>query len=306
MGGIAAPPIIRRTTVIMYSLLAIQLFLSIHIQKLQAHCYAVKYSTSVIICACGALILTATHLDVFTGASFVFLKDYRFYLAQFFNIAMVMIQIEGRKKHEKNMAVFYFSSFLIISVVPLLVPVLTHFLDFKKSVSVTYGNPYSMYEMVACMLVLTVIYYLNKIKSVSQDGIWLLVLNVFFGSIAIILGAKLIQEYNSIGYLIASNIFSVGAFMCLALSNGEHKRLSVSSFPPVVMAQMIVCFTVTLYFSALILQSLAVESYTILRNVGIILMSYLYTWAVEKNKTHNLRDSVLLTFMILTLVIFSS
>ena len=290
---------------LIYPMLAVQLLLSIHIQKLQAQFYSIKYSSSVIICAFGATILMLTQTVSMDTTSFNFLKDYRFYLAQFFNIAMIMIQVEGRKKNEKNMAIFYFSSFLIISIVPVLTPLLTHFLGFERGISAQYSSPYTMAAMVICMLVLTIIFYLNKIKSQTLERIDLLVWNVLFGSVAIILGGKMMQEYNAISYLIAANILNVLVFTFFALKNGEHKRLNTSCFQPIPMAQMICCFATTLYLSSLIIQNTTVESYTILRNVGIILMSYVYTWVVEKQKTHNLRDTVLLSLMIGTLIVFS-
>lgn len=290
---------------LIYPMLAVQLLLSIHIQKLQAQFYSIKYSTSVIICACGAAILILTQTVSMTTASFGFLTDYRFYLAQFFNIIMIMIQVEGRKKNEKNMIVFYFSSFLVISIAPVLTPFLTNILGFERGITAKYSSPYTMAAMVICMLVLTVIFYWNKIKNQACERIDLLVWNVVFGSIAIILGGKMMQEYSAIGYLIAANILNVVVFAFFALKNGEHKRLNTSYFQPLPIAQMICCFATTLYLSSLIIQNTTVESYTILRNVGIILMSYVYTLVVEKQKTHNLRDTVLLSLMIGTLIVFS-
>jgi hypothetical protein len=286
-------------------MLFVQMVLSIHIQKIQVKFYPVKYTCSVIICLCGSAILLMAHGGEINKESFVFLLDYRFYLAQIFNIIMLMVQIEGRKHNEQNMEVFYFSNFLIISAIPILTPFLTGLFSFKHAVEESYSSPYSMYAMVSCMLVLTILFYMKKLNNKSCKRADLLIANVVFGSVAIILGGRMVQEFNAINYLIASNVFSAFSFLALALLNGENKRLKEANLKIGPISQIVICFVVSLYLSGYVVKHSTIESYTILRNVGIIFVSYGYSWLIEKNKTHNMRDSVLLGLMIATLVIFT-
>lgn len=282
------------------------LVLAIHIQKILNKFYTVKYSCSFIISLCAFVILLALHGNDIDEHSFGFILDYRFYLAQIFNIAMLMVQIEGRKHNEANMEVFYFSNFLVISAIPLLTPLLTDLFGFKHAVVESYSTPYSMYAMVGCMLVLTVLFYGRKLRNKSCKRVDLLVANIFFGSVAIILGGRMMQEYNAINYLIAANVFSAMTFLVLALRNGENKRIKEANLRIKPIAQLVLCFVISLYLSSYVIKHSTIESYTILRNVGIIFVSYGYSWIVEKNKTHNLRDTLLLSLMIITLVLFSS
>lgn len=76
---------------LIYIMLFVGLALALHLQKIQNTFYTVKYTCSVIICLCGSLVLLAVNGRVITGDSFEFLGDYRFYLAQIFNIAMLMV-----------------------------------------------------------------------------------------------------------------------------------------------------------------------------------------------------------------------
>lgn len=281
------------------------LILAIHIQKIQNRFYSVKYTCSVIICLCASAILLAVHGHEIDSESFGFLSDYRFYLAQIFNVAMLMAQVEGRKHNEKNMEVFYFSNFLVISAIPILTPLLTDLFDFKHAVKEQYSSPYSMYAMVGCMLLLTILFYGKKLRNKTCKRADLLVANILFGSIAIILGGRMVQEYNAINYLIAANVFSSITFLTLALSNGEHKRLKEADLQLKPISQIVACFVMSLYLSSYVIKHSTIETYTILRNVGIIFVSYGYSWIIEKNKTHNLRDSLLLGLMIITLIVFS-
>lgn len=286
-------------------MLFIGLTLAIHIQKIQNKFYTVKYTCSFIICLSGALVLLAVNGKDITAESLAFLMDYRFYLAQIFTIAMIIVQIEGRKHNEKNMEVFYFSSFLIISVIPILTPLLTNLFDFKHAIEETYSSPYSMYSMVCCMLVLTLVFYAKKLRNKSCRRADLLVANIVFGSVAIVLGGRVVQEYNAINYLIAANLLSACTFITLALRSGEKNRIKEAGLKLKPISVMVICFVVSLYISGFVIKHATIESYTIIRNVGIIFVSYGYSWIIEKNKTHNMRDTVLLGLMILTLVIFS-
>lgn len=290
---------------LLYLLLFAGLALAIHLQKIQNKLYTVKYTCSVIICVCGSLVLLAVNGNEINKDSFDFLGDYRFYLAQIFNIVMLMIQVEGRKQNEKNMEVFYFSSFLIISAIPILTPLLTDLFDFKHAVKETYSSPYSMYAMVVCMLALSVLFYGKKLRNKTVKRLDLLVANVVFGSVAIILGGRLIQEYNAINYLIAASVFTGVTFLVLALCNGEHKRIRDANLQLKPISEIVFCFVVSLYISSYVIKHSTIESYTIIRNVGFIFVSYGYSWIIEKQKTHNLRDSLILGLMILTLLVFS-
>lgn len=290
---------------LIYTMLLVGLALAIHLQKTQNKFYTIKYTCSVIICVCGSLVLLAVNGSQISQDSFGFLYDYRFYLAQFFNIAMVMVQVEGRKHNEKNMEVFYFSSFLILSVIPILTPVLTDFFEFKHAVKETYASPYSMYAMAGCILVLSVVFYARKLRNKSFKRPDLLVANLVLGSVAIILGGRLVQEYNAINYLIASSVFGAFAFLIFALCNGEHKRLKAANLQIKPISEIVLCYVISLYISSFVIKHSTIESYSIIRSVGFIFVSYGYSWFVEKTKTHNLRDSVILGLMIIILMVFS-
>jgi hypothetical protein len=286
-------------------MLFVGLALAIHLQKIQNKFYTIKYTCSVIICVCGSIILLAVNAHEISRDSFAFLSDYRFYLAQFFNIVMLMIQVEGRKHNEKNLEVFYFSSFLIISAIPILTPLLTDVFGFKQAVKANYSNPYSMYALVACTLVLSFLFYARKLRNKTFNRPDLLVANILFGSVAIILGGRLLQEYNAINYLIASTVFTGVSFFVLALLNGEHKRIKGANLQLKQMSEIVVCFVISLYISSYVVKHSAIETYTIVRNVGFIFVSYGYSWLVEKTKTYNMRDAVILCLMIVALVTFS-
>jgi hypothetical protein len=131
------------------------------------------------------------------------------------------------------------------------------------------------------------------------------VANIVFGSVAIILGGRLVQEYNAINYLIAASVFSAISFLGLALFNGEHKRIRDANLQIRPISEIVFCFVVSLYISSYVIKHSTIETYTIIRSVGFIFVSYAYSWIVEKQKTHNLRDAVLLGLMIISLFVFS-
>lgn len=157
-----------------------------------------------------------------------------------------------------------------------------------------------MYAMVGCMLALRFLLYARKLRNKTCHCPGLLVASIVFGSVAIFLGGRLVQENNAISYLIAASVFSTISFLGLSLCNGEHKRIRDANLQIRPISEIVVCFVVSLYISSYVIKQSTIETCTVIRSVGFIFVSYAYTWIVEKHKTHNLRDAVILSLMIIT------
>ena len=289
-----------------YALFPILLILTMHFQKLQSEIYSIKYISSTCMCASSSLIFFIYCSFIRGSIDYSLLQDYRFYISQAILIAMILVQIEGRKQCEDNIPVFNFSSFIIISLAPIANAVLNHFTSFENAISANYSSQYSIYTMCLITIALTVIYYKIKFNSGSIQGLKWIVLNVALGTLSIVMYANLAQEYDPYSYMVISNTINVAIFIILSYKNNEGQRITSEKSYKNKLSIVVLFYIISQIINAQIVTEIPVEQYVSIRNIGIILIGYIYYYVTENRIVFTWKDILILTSVMATQLIFTA
>lgn len=291
-----------------YCLFPLLLLITLHIQKIQNEFYKIKYFNSTFISIVGAFFLSILYFNNFNYSSLSFLGDYRFYLAQFCAIFFMILQIKSRKLNEHNLTICYFVNFLSIAIVPFTSIFIISLFSFKNTIEITYNNQSDVYLLSLSLFVLSLIFYLDKLKKKSVNNVPLLILIFFVGSFSGVFSGKMMQEYNPFIYMTVATIFNIGIFAFISFLKEKKSYSHISSTLVENKKSYLILsigYCVTLYLNILIISNLPVEYYSIIRNVGIILINYIYAYVVEKINLFNIKDSIILILIIAALIHFT-
>lgn len=294
--------------ILSYWLFPLLLLTTLHIQKIQNEFYKIKYFNSTLISIIGAVFLCILYFDKFNYAALSFLGDYRFYLAQVLSIIFMILQIKSRKANEHNLTICYFINFLSIAIVPFTSIIIISLFTFNNTIEIEYKNSSDVYLLSISLLVLSVFFYLDKLKNKSVNNIGLLISIFFMGAFSGVFAGKMMQEYNPFLYMTVATIFNIGIFFLISLfkeKNSPQKLIETVSTNKKSYLILSFGYCVTLYLNIIIISNLPVEYYSIIRNVGIILMNYIYAYVFEKINLFNVKDSIILILIITALIHFT-
>ncbi len=294
-----------------YWLFPILLSITVHIQKLQNQFYKYKYFNSALLAFVGSLFLLFTNINRVDYHDFTFLFDYRFYLSQIISVAFMIVQFKSRKINEKNVTICYFVNFLSLAIVPFVSIGLMYLFSFKNTIEVKYDSINDVYLLSLSLFILAVLFYIDKLKNKSVKGINVLIAAFFLGAISGVFGSKMMQEYNPVNYMIIATVFNLLVFMILSFLK-EKKDFKENKTEQSVQLKdskgyifMVLGYCVTLYINTIIISNIPAEQYSIIRNVGIILVNYAYTYHYENINLVNFKDSFVLALMIFVLIYFT-
>lgn len=294
-----------------YWLFPILLAVTVHIQKLQNEFYKYKYFNSALLALVGSLFLVITNIARVDYHDFTFLKDYRFYLSQIISVIFMIVQFKSRKLNEHNVTICYFVNFLSLAIVPFVSIGLMHLFSFKNTIEVQYDSESDIYLLSLSLFVLAVFFYIDKLKSKSINGLNVLFMAFIFGAVSGVFGSKMMQEYNPVNYMIVATLFNLLVFIVLSLlkerreekHNENTRKLNKNDFKNYMF--MVMGYCVTLYINTIIISNIPAEQYSIIRNVGIIIVNYAYTYHYENINLVNWKDSFVLGLMITALIYFT-
>lgn len=292
-----------------FALFPVLLFITVHIQKIQNEFYKSKYLNSTILSLVGASFLLLMNITKIDYHTFKFLLDYKFYLAQMISIVFMILQFKSRKSNENNLTICYFVNFLSLAIVPFVSIGLMYLFQFKNTLEVEYKSTSDIYLLSLSLFVLATFFYLDKFKHKAVHNVKVLVMVFIFGAVSGVFGSKMMQEYDPINYMMVATFFNLLIFGILSALKEKRKptderfinkgNIRKYSF-------MALGYCVTLYLNTIIISNIPAEQYSIIRNVGIILVNYVYTYYYDKINLVNFKDSFILILMIATLVYFTA
>lgn len=294
-----------------YWLFPILLAVTVHIQKLQNEFYKYKYFNSALLALVGSIFLVITNIARVDYHDFTFLKDYRFYLSQIISVIFMIVQFKSRKLNEHNVTICYFVNFLSLAIVPFISIGLMHLFSFKNTIEVQYESKSDIYLLSLSLFVLAIFFYIDKLKSKSINGFKVLFMAFLFGAVSGVFGSKMMQEYNPVNYMIVATLFNLLVFIVLSLikeKREKHHDESSRKFNKNDLRNylfMVMGYCVTIYINTIIISNIPAEQYSIIRNVGIIIVNYAYTYHYENINLVNWKDSFVLCLMITALVYFT-
>lgn len=294
-----------------YWLFPILLAVTVHIQKLQNEFYKYKYFNSALLALVGSIFLVITNIARVDYHDFTFLKDYRFYLSQIISVIFMIVQFKSRKLNEHNVTICYFVNFLSLAIVPFVSIGLMHLFSFKNTIEVQYESKSDIYLLSLSLFVLAIFFYIDKLKSKSINGFKVLLMAFVFGAVSGVFGSKMMQEYNPVNYMIVATLFNLLVFIILSLIKEKRekhhdensRKLNKNDLRNYLF--MVMGYCVTIYINTIIISNIPAEQYSIIRNVGIIIVNYAYTYHYENINLVNWKDSFVLCLMIAALVYFT-
>lgn len=280
----------------------------LHVQRLQNKLYEFKYSNSRLLAIVGFVFLLIINFNNISWNNFSFLMDFKFYLTQIVGTTFMILQIKSRKANENNLTVCYFVNFATIAIIPLVSMIAYYLFEFNNTIEISYDNQYNIYILSAILLILSGIFYADKMKNKSVNNIGLLFAVFIIGAFSSVLGVKMIQEYHPISYMMVSTFSNIIIFSIVLLFK-ERKKIDrpIDSLMnnKNLYAALCISYCLTMILNMIIATNLASEHYAIIKSVGIIFANYGYTYYMEKVNLFNRRDSFILTLIIITLLYFT-
>lgn len=287
------------------------LLITIHVQKIQNKYYKFKYFKSGLIALSGSLFLLSVNIKNINSEEFIFLTDYKFYIAQFMGVLFIVNQVKVRKLNENNLTVVYFIGFLSIALAPFASIFLMYLFDFQNTIEVNYKSFYHVIGLSLSLLILSILFFLNKLKSSDIKGVNLLFLSFLLGSFASIFSAKLMQEHNAINYMITSSIINFLLFIGISTLKEVNSLDKIKEITNFIIEDKKSFLFITLGYCIMqilnifIISNIAAEHYSIIKTIGFVFANYVYSYYIEKTNIINYRDLTILIMIIFSLLFFS-
>jgi len=282
-----------------YLLIPFLLLINTHMQRLQGQIYPARFTVSVTMSSIAALTIGVYAWVTGHAMDFAFVTDYRFLLNLGCLLAYILVQMECRKEFCDNLPLLNFSGFLTLAVVPILSLVVSIALGFSQTLEIQYENPYAMYWLCGGTLIVTILYYGHRLHAdnLNSRKLLLLTLHTVLGALSVVIGVKVMQEYEPLSVLLVSNVFTMTVFFIFAqVKQGGVTRLGPVSFTPIAIS--VLCYLGAQIIGMLVMTRLPVEEYSLIRCVGLILMGYAYFYVTERKILFTLRDIGLLALLL--------
>lgn len=282
-----------------YVLLPLLLLINTHMQRLQGLIYPARFTVSVTMSGIAAFSIGAYAWFTGRALDFAFITDYRFLLSLICLLAYILVQMECRKEFCDNLPLLNFTGFLTLSVVPIISLVISLGLGFSKTLEVSYENPYAMYWLCGGTLILTLLYYGHRLHAdnLNTRKLALLALHTLLGALSVVIGVKVMQEYEPMSVLLISNLFTMSVFFVFAqVKQGGVTQVGPVGFRPIAMS--VACYLGSQIIGMLVMTNLPVEEYNLIRCIGLILMGYAYFYVTERKILFTARDILLLGLLL--------
>lgn len=282
-----------------YLLLPLLLLINTHMQRLQGLIYPARFTVSVTMSAIAAMSLGGYAWTTGHAMDFEFVTDFRFLLNLLILLAYILVQMECRKEFSDNLPLLNFTGFLTLSIVPIISMLVSLWLGFSQTLEVTYANPYAMYWLCGGTFILTLLYYGHRLHADNLNArkLLLLTLHTMLGGLSVVIGVKVMQEYEPLSVLLISNLFTMSVFFIFAqVKQGGVTNLGPVGLRPIAMS--VACYMGSQMIGMLVMTNLPVEEYNLIRSVGLILMGYAYFYVAERKILFTARDIALLVLLL--------
>ncbi|MBD8089159.1 hypothetical protein IFT48_04125 [Pseudomonas fluorescens] len=277
-----------------YLLFPVLLLLTIHLQNLQVRYYATRYSTSSVLSLSGFLCLAGFQLYRDAPLDLPFLTDPRFWITQAGLLLFIKVQLKARKLNEKNLTIFNMSSFMVDALVPFTSIMVVWMFSLQNTIEADGRTWIDRCVMSGLIVMLLALFYVRKVQSRECVRPDLLMSNCVLGSVVLMMQGKLIQEYDPYLFQMASSLVMFAVFCALSLRRREYKNFAVKNLNVKSVLELVFCHCVTLLMILVIITQIPAENYTIVRNSGLVLASYVYSQVVQGKKQYNLQDCLIL------------
>ncbi|QKF83522.1 hypothetical protein [Halarcobacter ebronensis] len=221
---------------------------------------------------------------------FSFLYEWKFYLLSLLELLVFYLYRENYHQNSNNYTMINMFVFSTIYLMPLLAFFYNPIFNFNSSLDVKYDSFLEALIFSITLFVLTLIYYVGKIKNKEIKNLKLLILLLFILLNTMYFSVKTVQTYN--GFLVYTFIQILIGFNFLVLSKKEEKSIELKRF----FLYFLWPFIYLLFFLAASL--IAVEFIAIFKRVSQLISAMILDKKVIK------KDAILIVSIIFVTVIF--
>lgn len=226
----------------------------------------------------------------FNANDFSFLFQWKFYLQIILELLVFYLYRENYYHNKNNYTMINMFVFSTIYLMPILAFVYSSIFIFDTSLDIKYDSFLEAFFFSFSLFILSVIYYISKIKNKEIKNLKLLILLLFVLLNSMYFSVKLVQTYN--GFLIYSSIQIVIALYFLVLSKKESKQIDFKR------VALYFLWPFVFIFYVLAASLIAVEFVTIFKRISQIIS------AMVLDKKIILKDLILISLIILITILF--
>jgi len=239
-----------------------------------------------------ATVLLIVYFSIYTfnPADFSFLYETLFYFQIILELLVFYLYRENYYQNKDNYTMINMFVFSTIYLMPILAFTYNSIFIFNNSLDIKYDSFYEAFIFSLTLFILSLIYYLDKIRNKEIKNFKLLVLLLIVLLHSMYFSVKIIQTYN--GFLIYSFIQFIVAIYFFILSNKEPKEISLKK------VGLYLAWPFVFIFYVLAANIMAVEFITIFKRVSQILSAMILDRKILK------KDTILIFSIVLISLIF--
>jgi hypothetical protein len=223
-------------------------------------------------------------------------KDWRFYVAVSSEIIGIWLSRRNFEVNGNNITAINFALFFSLILVPILGYFGTSFFGFEDTLTVKYESKSEFFIFILIMTVLTILFFIDKLKGAINNIPLLLFLPVILSSSMFFTG-KLMQAYD--GFFAYGVIVSVLVivFFVFTLRNGEFKRLKKEHIK--LGTFIVLAWTIVVPLNAIAIKILALEFVTLLKRISQIISGVIVDRIYGNHNNLHKKDKYIISLMVI-------
>ena len=226
----------------------------------------------------------------YSKEDFNFLYEWKFYLLIILELLVFYLYRENYHQNKNNFTMINMFVFSTIYLMPILAFFYNPLFSFDNTLDIKYDSVIEVIVFSSVLFILSMVYYLDKIKNKEIKNLKLLIFLLFTLLNTMYFSVKTIQTFN--GFLVYGFIHIIIALYFLILSKKETKDITAKRIG----LYLIWPFLYVLYFFAAGL--VAVEFITIFKRISQIISAMILDKKIVK------KDAVLIFLIIIATAIF--
>lgn len=237
----------------------------------------------------------------FKNEEFIFLKDPLIYLMSFMLILNNIALRKFCKNNESNLTYISLTNFLFLSLIPIVSVFCIYLFDFDTTLNTKYSSIYETIATSLILMLLSFLFFLDKLKSKSLHRIDLMIISLILSSFSFVLMNKLMQVYSAPSVYVFSLLFSFTTWSILSYKKKEYKEVKKENlwiFP-----FFIFQYIMYSYINIILVDMIPTEHIAVLRSVFGVFSAFLLDSFIRKKSKMPKKD-ILVLLCIFTVIFF--
>lgn len=239
----------------------------------------------------------------FITEKFIFFKEPLFYIALLLNFFTQYLYRKTNKYNENNLIFGEFANFIMIAAVPIVSYVMIMFLTFENTINVKYESITEMFCISGLLFVLSLLFFVDKIKSKKIVRLDVLLMFVVTSTINFVLINKLMQMYDAEAVYFCTMVFNSVLWIMMAKKQKELSKVEKRHYPMfVIFGSVYILYS---YINIIIVNYLPPEHIAIFRTLSAVLSTAFFDFLNSKRITISTKDFIVLLCIFGTLYLMN-